>query len=93
VFIIKRMYRPEWGDDWRNQLSTDFVNGHPGHELKLGERKLVGSYLRIGFAETALGACSNYVRISSPPTRCRWRTTSAPRLSFPLHPCQFIAEK
>lgn len=51
VFIIKRMYRPEWGDNWRNHLSTDFVNGHPGHELKLGERKLVGSYLRIGFAE------------------------------------------
>jgi len=51
VFVIKRMYRPEWGDDWRKLLSTDFVNGHPGHELKLGERKLVGSYLRVGFAE------------------------------------------
>ncbi len=51
VFVIKRMYRPEWGDNWRNRLSTDFVNGHPGHELKLGDRKLVGSYLRIGFAE------------------------------------------
>lgn len=51
VFIIKRMYQPEWGVDWRKHLSTDFVNGHPGHELKLGDRKLVGSYLRIGFAE------------------------------------------
>ncbi|MDP2783080.1 MAG: hypothetical protein Q8O38_00610, partial [Sulfurimicrobium sp.] len=51
VFIIKRMYHPDWGDDWRKHLSTDFVNGQPGHELKLGDRKLVGSYLRIGFAE------------------------------------------
>ena len=51
VFVIKRMYHPDWGDDWRKLLSTDFVNGHPGHELKLGERKLVGSYLRVGFAE------------------------------------------
>ncbi len=51
VFVIKRMYRAEWGDDWRKLMSADFVNGHPGHELKLGNRKLVGSYLRIGFAE------------------------------------------
>lgn len=51
VFIIKRMHRSEWGGDWRGQLSTDFVNGRPGHELKLGDRKLVGSYLRVGFAE------------------------------------------
>ena len=51
VFVIKRMYHAEWGDGWRKLLSTDFVNGHPGHELKLGERKLVGSYLRVGFAE------------------------------------------
>ncbi len=51
VFIIKRMYSPEWGDDWRKYLSVDFVNGQPGHELKLGERKLVASYLRLGFEE------------------------------------------
>ena len=51
AFVIKRMYHPTWGKDWRKFLSVDFVNGHPGHELKLGERKLVGSYLRVGFAE------------------------------------------
>jgi hypothetical protein len=51
AFIIKRMYRPEWGDDWRGQLSVDFINGQPGHELKLGARKLIGSYLRMGFEE------------------------------------------
>ena len=53
VFIIKRMYRPEWGDDWRKHLSVDFVNGHPGHELKMDGRKLIGSYLRMGFAENS----------------------------------------
>ena len=51
AFIIKRMYRSGWGPDWRKHLSVDFINGQPGHELKLGERKLVGSYLRIGFEE------------------------------------------
>ncbi len=51
AFVIKRMYHPSWGNEWRNMLSVDFVNGHPGHELKLGDRKLVGSYLRVGFTE------------------------------------------
>ena len=51
AFVIKRMYHPDWGNDWRKFLSVDFVNGHPGHELKLGERKLIGSYLRVGFTE------------------------------------------
>jgi hypothetical protein len=49
VYVIKRMHRPEWGDDWRSRLSVDFINGLPGHELKFQNRKLVGSYLRIGF--------------------------------------------
>lgn len=49
AFIVKRMYRPEWGGDWRRHFSVDFINGHPGHELKVDERRLVGSYLRVGF--------------------------------------------
>ena len=51
AFVIKRMYQPSWGNEWRKLLSVDFVNGQPGHELKLGERKLVGSYLRVGFTQ------------------------------------------
>jgi hypothetical protein len=48
AFIIKRVYRPEWGERWRERLSVDVVNGSPGHELKMNGRKLVGSYLRVG---------------------------------------------
>ena len=50
VFVVKRFYRPEWGDDWHKHFGVDFVNGSPGHELKLGERQLVGTYLRLGYA-------------------------------------------
>jgi hypothetical protein len=50
VFIIKRFYRPEWGRDWRSHFSVDTVNGFPGHELKYGDRKLVGTYLRVGLS-------------------------------------------
>ena len=52
VFIIKRFYRPEWGENWRQRFSVDVVNGWPGHELKYDERKVVGSYLRVGLTVT-----------------------------------------
>ena len=49
VFIIKRFYRPVWGSNWRKLLSVDEVDGAPAHELKLDDRTIVASYLRVGF--------------------------------------------
>lgn len=49
AFLIKRFYRPEWGDNWRRHVSVDEIDGAPGHELKLNDRRIMGSYLRIGF--------------------------------------------
>jgi phosphoenolpyruvate carboxykinase (diphosphate) len=34
VFTVKRYYRPEWGDNWREHFSVDRINGAVGHELK-----------------------------------------------------------
>ncbi|MGH7517276.1 MAG: hypothetical protein ACREOC_07380 [Gemmatimonadales bacterium] len=48
VFVIKRFYRPEWGENWREHFSVDIINGAPGHELKYQGRRLVANYLRIG---------------------------------------------
>ena len=48
VFIIKRFQKPGWDEVWRDHFCVDLVNGDPGHELKYRDRKLVGSYLRIG---------------------------------------------
>ena len=48
VLIIKRFYQPEWGKNWREHFRVDIVNGQPGHELKYENRKLVGTYLRVG---------------------------------------------
>ena len=53
VFIIKRFYRCEWGDDWQGHFGVDIVNGTPGHELKYDGRPLRGTYLRIGLTDTA----------------------------------------
>jgi phosphoenolpyruvate carboxykinase (diphosphate) len=48
IFVLKRFYKPEWGDQWRDQFSVDVINGHLGHELKFHNRKLVANYLRVG---------------------------------------------
>ncbi len=49
VFLVKRHYRPAWGDAWRAHFSVDLINGNPGNELKCENRKLTASYLRIGY--------------------------------------------
>ncbi len=49
VLMIKRFYKVEWGNNWRAHFSVDLVNGHPGNELKFQGRKLLASYLRVGF--------------------------------------------
>jgi len=52
VFIMKRLMHPEWEENWRDYFGVDIVNGVPGHELKVLDRRLVGTYLRVGFNET-----------------------------------------
>ncbi len=49
LFLIKRYYRKDWGNDLSKLLSVDIVDGAPGHELKLNNRKMIASYLRVGF--------------------------------------------
>jgi hypothetical protein len=50
VFVVKRFYKPEWGANWREHFSVDIINGLPGNELKCDGRKLVSSFLRVGYA-------------------------------------------
>jgi hypothetical protein len=49
VFVVKRYYKPEWNGNWRDHFSVDMINGTPGNELKCDNRKLVTTYLRVGF--------------------------------------------
>ncbi len=48
VFVVKRHYRPEWGENWQEHFSVDMINGSLGHELKYEQKKLVSNYLRVG---------------------------------------------
>ena len=51
VLVVKRFYKPDWGEGWRGRFSVDVVNGMPGNELKYRDQKLVSQYLRVGFEE------------------------------------------
>ncbi|MCB0685788.1 MAG: hypothetical protein KDC53_04665 [Saprospiraceae bacterium] len=48
IYIIKRNYDQEWGENWRAYFSVDRINGRPGNELKFNNRKLQSFYLRVG---------------------------------------------
>ena len=49
VYVVKRFYKPEWGEQWREHFSVDVINGTPGNELKMDNRKLVSNFLRVGY--------------------------------------------
>ena len=49
VFTVKRYYRPEWGENWREHFTVDRINGFLGHELKFDNQPLVANYLRVGY--------------------------------------------
>jgi hypothetical protein len=49
VLIIKRFYKEDWGDDWRNRFSVDLINGEPGNILRYREQQMLTQYLRVGY--------------------------------------------
>ena len=49
IYVIKRHYRSEWGENWRDHFSVDMINGYTGHELKYADKKIVSNYLRVGY--------------------------------------------
>jgi hypothetical protein len=50
VFVVKRYYKPDWGDDWRSRFSVDVINGKPGNELRYRKNKINTRYVRIGYS-------------------------------------------
>ena len=52
ALIIKRFTKGSSETNWKDRFGVDIVNGSPGHELKIGERALVGTYLRVGLDDS-----------------------------------------
>lgn len=50
VFVVKRFYRPEWGQNWRDHFTVGIINGRKGNALRLDGDKINVDTLRVGFA-------------------------------------------
>ncbi|KAL9658798.1 hypothetical protein ABK040_005952 [Willaertia magna] len=49
VFIVKNLYREDWGGNWKDKFNVDLVNGTFGNSLKYKDENLVNHFMRIGF--------------------------------------------
>ena len=85
---VKRYYRPEWGDDWREHFTVDRINGHLGHELKLDGQKLRQHYCASAtIRDGSWRMFKSAARLLTRPRRSRSRTTSRhPPSSAPPRP-------
>ncbi len=52
VFVVKRFWRPSWGEAWRERFAVDVINGTPANELRLGRQRLATQFLRVGYDES-----------------------------------------
>jgi hypothetical protein len=52
VLLLKRFYKDDWGDNWRERFSVNIINGISGHELKYRNNKIISSYLRVGYDDS-----------------------------------------
>ncbi|PIE21810.1 MAG: hypothetical protein CSA64_00005, partial [Arachnia propionica] len=49
VYIVKRFYRPEWGEDWQSHFTVGLINGRKGISLRLNGDKIHVNMVRVGF--------------------------------------------
>lgn len=49
VYVVKRFYRPEWGNEWQNHFTVGIINGRLGNSLRLDGDKIMVNMLRVGF--------------------------------------------
>ncbi len=49
VYVVKRSYRPEWGDNWRRHFSVAAIDGRQGNRLRLDGQRITVNMLRVGY--------------------------------------------
>ncbi len=72
VFLIKRFYKPEWGDDWMSHFSTDVVNGAAGNVVKYEGKPVQASYLRVGFTPDGARSVHKLRQDYMPAEKIQW---------------------
>jgi phosphoenolpyruvate carboxykinase (diphosphate) len=92
VFVVKRLYRPEWREDWRSHFHVDMVNGQPGYELRCDNRRLVANFIRVGFdpdgSWRVFGLRSDY----TPSVKIQMEDDISASIVVPADRLSFVAE-
>jgi hypothetical protein len=83
VFLLKRLYKAYWGENWRKHFSVDFINGELGHELKFDGRKMTGSYLRVGMSPEGIWRTSKLRTDFIPSEKIQWEDDISASLVVP----------
>ena len=72
VFLVKRFYHEDWGDNWRDKFGVDVVNGTSGNVLKFLGRPVIGSYLRVGMQDDGTGWTHKLRQDFMPSHKVQW---------------------
>ena len=49
VYLVKKYYRPEWGEEWRSHFTVSTINGREGSRVRLDGELVIINMLRMGF--------------------------------------------
>jgi phosphoenolpyruvate carboxykinase (diphosphate) len=84
VFLVKRFYHEDWGDNWRDKFSVDVVNGASGNVLKYLGRPIIGSYLRVGMQEDGTGWTHKLRQDFMPSHKVQWEDDISASVVVPI---------
>ncbi|HRV29329.1 MAG TPA: hypothetical protein P5522_11165 [Spirochaetia bacterium] len=84
VFLVKRFYRPEWGNNWAEHFKADMINGTQGNVLKYKGRPIQASYLRVGFNEHGDRSLHKLRQDFMPAQKIQWEDDITASITVPV---------
>lgn len=84
VFLVKRFYMPDWGEDWAKHFTVDTVNGAAGNILKFEGRPVLGSYLRVGYSVDGRRRIFKLRQDFLPADKVQWEDDITASIVLPL---------
>jgi hypothetical protein len=83
VYLVKRFYVPESGDDWNDLFSVDVVNGTAGNIFKYHDRPVMGAYLRIGSRDNGASWTYKLRQDFMPAFKIQWEDDISASVTVP----------
>lgn len=93
VFIVKRHYKEDWENHWRERFSVDSVNGADGNWLKYKEQRLVTQYLRVGYNEDGSWRIHGLRKDFHPAAKLQTEDDISASIVMPLSAAQGLSDR